>query len=744
MECDRSQKAEKPPGPSAIPQRGPELAAPINATPGPQQLRRRLGNRAAGGLIQAKLRVSQAGDKYEREADRVAEQVMRMPERTRPEAAVTGKTDRPQIQRLCSECEEEEESGDGVDGLAQRQTVAASEPSTDRQAESENPVAGGGHARLIVEDDSERVGPGQMRKSEFLGRLRVAVCSEAEQAMTGTGQTTEGCPYIDRWFGHYQHKDSRYIERSLHRYAPEAAGVSSAGEYIPLVASRVRRSVEVWASTGEVTGVPEEIAGQVMGEGILGAIGGALSGVASAAASVVSGIGGLASGIGRLLFKARDGGARLPGNGQASQVRTDSGRGLDGDVRQRMESAFGEDFSAVHVHTDTGAAHAAAAMNARAFTVGKEIAFGSGEYQPGTLIGDALIAHELAHVVQQSGAGASPTMMPKADGQSDALEGDADLSAVRAVTNIWGGARDGLKSISDSAMPSLRSGLRLQRCPREARVSRPTDARASRPSAPRANQPTGACVTPFTGVTFTLSNQIGRSEPNAMDPQTARFRGGFAVGLVGIRPAHYTPDVTIHAPDDATAQNFEAGLIQNVLTSDRRFTYTGGALIRDVISPLPIRDGARSSSPSFDPVFASTGPGVLGGFDANSSTVFLDLRDRPQDGAAVNRADDFDPSRRGPTCPAGTPAATLERLRLHDTFRTWVGIRHKPSACIVTQHHIDWETNWEVTVSVPAGGGEPTLNVVSASNDVTQANGDGSPTFVRGQVGGEVLHKECG
>jgi hypothetical protein len=69
-----------------------------------------------------------------------------------------------------------------------------------------------------------------------------------------------------------------------------------------------------------------------------------------------------------------------------------------------MSSAFGYDFSGVRVHTGTKAASVATELNARAFTVGRDIAFGAGEYQPGTPIGDALIAHELAHVVQQGGA----------------------------------------------------------------------------------------------------------------------------------------------------------------------------------------------------------------------------------------------------------------------------------------------------------------------------------------------------
>jgi hypothetical protein len=60
----------------------------------------------------------------------------------------------------------------------------------------------------------------------------------------------------------------------------------------------------------------------------------------------------------------------------------------------------------VRVHADATAAASARALNARAYTVGRDVVFAQGQYQPATTGGRQLIAHELAHVVQQSGAGA--------------------------------------------------------------------------------------------------------------------------------------------------------------------------------------------------------------------------------------------------------------------------------------------------------------------------------------------------
>ena len=86
-------------------------------------------------------------------------------------------------------------------------------------------------------------------------------------------------------------------------------------------------------------------------------------------------------------------------------IRGLSGNGspLPSAVRSSMESSVGYDFNAVRVHTDSNASHLARAVNARAFTVGSDIVFGSGEYSPASKDGQKLLAHELTHVVQQTG-----------------------------------------------------------------------------------------------------------------------------------------------------------------------------------------------------------------------------------------------------------------------------------------------------------------------------------------------------
>jgi hypothetical protein len=84
-----------------------------------------------------------------------------------------------------------------------------------------------------------------------------------------------------------------------------------------------------------------------------------------------------------------------------------AGQPLDADVRDFMETRFGHDFSHVRVHTGQRAAESARDVDALAYTAGRNIVFGAGQYAPDTHSGRRLIAHELAHTIQQ-GSGMPP------------------------------------------------------------------------------------------------------------------------------------------------------------------------------------------------------------------------------------------------------------------------------------------------------------------------------------------------
>jgi Domain of unknown function (DUF4157) len=110
------------------------------------------------------------------------------------------------------------------------------------------------------------------------------------------------------------------------------------------------------------------------------------------------------------------------------------GGSLPGGLRADMEQGFGHDFGHVRLHTHAHAAESAAAVAARAYTVGPDVVFAAGEYAPDTDAGRRLIAHELAHVVQQDAGRAWNSRGPgiAIGAVDDPLEREAETAARRA------------------------------------------------------------------------------------------------------------------------------------------------------------------------------------------------------------------------------------------------------------------------------------------------------------------------
>ena len=102
---------------------------------------------------------------------------------------------------------------------------------------------------------------------------------------------------------------------------------------------------------------------------------------------------------------------------------------LDDSTRSFFETALGQSFDRVRTHTDAASVETAEALGARAFTVGQNIVFGAGEYAPETRAGKELLAHELTHVVQQSGGSledAPRTQEPGTMGEGHAAQRQKD------------------------------------------------------------------------------------------------------------------------------------------------------------------------------------------------------------------------------------------------------------------------------------------------------------------------------
>jgi len=155
--------------------------------------------------------------------------------------------------------------------------------------------------------------------------------------------------------------------------------------------------------------------------------------------------------------------------GNAAVQRLITGPGIFGkggvplapDVRNRMESTLGGDLGRVRVHTDERSARSADALGASAFTLGHDVGIAASAYRPGTLLGDALLAHELAHVAQHDDEHDDEQARPTSE-TGDDEEACADRAAAHTVLELHGGPEH--TSTPTGMLSRMRSGLRLRRC----------------------------------------------------------------------------------------------------------------------------------------------------------------------------------------------------------------------------------------------------------------------------------------
>lgn len=137
--------------------------------------------------------------------------------------------------------------------------------------------------------------------------------------------------------------------------------------------------------------------------------------------------------VGRVLNRASSGGEathEMEGIERSIDSARGSGHGMDHGTRTRMETAFGADFSGVRIHSDSRADGLSKSLSARAFTTGHDVFFRQGEYHPGSSSGRELLAHELTHVVQQTGDGIRRKMSVSEPGDPHEVEADKMAHAV--------------------------------------------------------------------------------------------------------------------------------------------------------------------------------------------------------------------------------------------------------------------------------------------------------------------------
>lgn len=196
--------------------------------------------------------------------------------------------------------------------------------------------------------------------------------------------------------------------------------------------------------------------------------------------------------------------------------RSDDGEPLDPSVRSRMERYYGRPFDDVEVRTE---ATDAAAMGAKAYTVGTTVSFAPGQYQPDNLAGQAVIAHELAHVIQQSNAtpGAGTDAGRALGGEIGAGTASDERAANQALMT---GRTAGL----------VGGGLRLSRCNGKSGSSGKTKA----PAAGVSTKPPVKTVFEQPGATDagTVAATFGSYQALSDPEKTKAFDEGYASGNV--------------------------------------------------------------------------------------------------------------------------------------------------------------------------------------------------------------------
>jgi hypothetical protein len=327
-------------------------------------LQQTVGNRAVNRLIQAKFKVGPPNDIYEKEADRVADKVMKMPH----------PVSRAPLQRL-DEKEDEAQTKPLADTIT---------PVIRRKTEDEEKEA---QTKQFIQREAE--------EKEDEGQAKPLIQREAKEKE----EQGQAKPLIQR----------------------EGEDKEEEGQAKPLIQRE--------AEDKEEQGQAKPLLQRQAGEGSSGQV---------------------SSGLENRLSASKGG-----------------GQPMSSDTRSFMEPRFGADFSDVRIHTDTSAVQMNKDVNAQAFTTGKDIYFGSGNYNTDTSRGKRLLAHELTHVVQQGSAvqrkklvnQSSPEVIQRA-GSSRSFLGGLVSNLTSGVRNVTGRVRRGIAAGARFLANLKREGIR--------------------------------------------------------------------------------------------------------------------------------------------------------------------------------------------------------------------------------------------------------------------------------------------
>jgi len=366
-----------------------------------------------------------------------------------------------------------------------------------------------------------------------------------------------------------------------------------------------------------------------------------------------------------------------------------SGQPLADTIREPMERAMGSDFSDVRVHTNSEANELNQQLSARAFTTGKDVFFGKGEYSPGSSSGRKLIAHELAHVVQQTGR-----RKPQRQAHKKKMVNAKSITFGSGVRrqSLWG-------SKKRVQLPNLFASRALQD-----RVQ----------VGVYGNAPDIQCYkTKMGNVNF---------ESKGWGPAMA---GGLVTTVtpndITIGSQNYEPQITVEAAGPAASvANYKVGFLQTVYAGERNFYYqsTGKAPVKEYVSTklntLPVRDAnPAGGAPWYND---QDGNDCHQFANAAKSTEAVKMYDAPQDGGPLRRKD-------------GGVNQYLVKTDGKDIFRSWVAVQNVNTKVIALMNWVDWEVDW--STDVQNNPGAPAVNVTGGGKIVGSGEGPGAGKMPR-------------
>lgn len=339
-----------------------------------------------GHSLQTKLRISDPGDEYEREADQVAAQVMQMPERT---GASPSLPSMPLVQRFVGD----QGHDDGPEASLQR-AEAPGETSTPVR---EQPASGGTAPKDGSPDEGGSRCPSWRNDPESISKRAAETYVQHDITPPSQAKVEKiKCepPIANGNYGCFVHFSDGLVVRVIVRATDIVVGMGPgqiATETPPpatplcfydyhcpdgflVLTKRECKSAKA-ASPGGSAGPPAVAQRKAAPE------------ISSSVSSQPT----------------------------VQHVLASPGRPLDASTRDFFATRFGHDFGDVRVHDDPAAAASARGVHALAYTVGHDVVFGTGQYAPGTSAGRRLLAHELTHVIQQRGRPAATIQRHKDD-----------------------------------------------------------------------------------------------------------------------------------------------------------------------------------------------------------------------------------------------------------------------------------------------------------------------------------------